>query len=135
MNAPVRRSTITRAVVAGEGHGGGDAVRPPQDANENLPLAVNTQTHAFGETRLERETSPYRATRAEVICGDDPRNAVRAVASARSRLRRLAGGKTASGAVGAADGDAFGEGDGEMLMGRDEVAPGVATSARGGPAT
>ena len=62
MNAPVRKSTITRAVAAGEGHGYGDAVRPPQDANENVPLAVKTQTHVSGETWLERETSPYRAT-------------------------------------------------------------------------
>jgi hypothetical protein len=58
MNAPVRRSTITLAVVAGEGHGYGDAVRPPQDANENVPLASNTHTHESGETWLERETSP-----------------------------------------------------------------------------
>ncbi len=58
MNAPVRTSTITRAVVAGEGHGSGDAVRPPQEVNENDPLATNTQTHESGETWLERETSP-----------------------------------------------------------------------------
>ena len=104
MNAPVWKSTITRAVVAGEGHGCGDAVRPPQDANENVPLAVKTQTHLSGETWLERETSPYRATSADTICGDDPRNAARAVARARSKLKRLAGGKTAGGLVGAGDG-------------------------------
>jgi hypothetical protein len=43
-------STITRAVVAGEGHGDGVDVRPPQEANENVPLAVKTQTHVSGET-------------------------------------------------------------------------------------
>jgi len=41
--------------------------------------------------------------------------------------------------VGAGDeealGDTVGEGDGEVLMGRDEVARGVARSARGEPAT
>jgi hypothetical protein len=132
MNAPVWKSTITRAVVAGEGHGCGDAVRPPQDANENVPLAVKTQTHVSGETWLERETSPYRATSADTICGDDPRNAARAVARARSKLKRLAGGKTAGGLVGAGDGDAVDEGAGEVwLSASDEVAPGVATSTRG----
>ena len=135
MNAPVRKSTITRAVAAGEGHGRGDAVGPPQDANENVPLAVNTQTHVSGETRLEPDTSPYRTTWAATICGDDPKNAVLAVTRARSRLKLLAGGRTAGVMVGAGDGDAVGEGDGEVLMGRDEVAPGVATSARGEPAT
>ncbi len=58
MNAPVPKSMITRAVVAGEGHGCGDAVGLPQDANENVPLAMNTQTHESGEIWLERETSP-----------------------------------------------------------------------------
>jgi hypothetical protein len=135
MNAPVRKSTITRAVVAGEGHGRGDAVGPPQDANENVPLAVNTQTHVSGETWLERETSPYRATRADTICGDEPRNAILAAVRARSRDRLLAGGRTGGGAVGAGDEDAVGEGDGEVLTDRDEVAPGVGTSARGTPAT
>lgn len=135
MNAPVRKSVITRAVVAGEGHGRGDAVGPPQDANENVPLAVNTQTHVSGETWLEREASPYRPTRADTICGDEPRNAVLAVARARSRDRLLAGRRTVEGAVGAGDEDTVDEGDGEVLMGRDEGAPGVGTSARGAPAT
>lgn len=123
--------------MAGEGHGCDDAVGPPQDANANVPLAVKTQTQVSGETRLERETSPYRATRADTICGDEPKNAVLAVARARSRLKLLAGGRTAGALVGAGDGDAVGEGDGDgaVLMGRDEVAPGVGTSARGEPAT
>jgi hypothetical protein len=136
MNAPVRKSTITRAIAAGEGHGYGDAVRPPQDANENVPLAVKTQTHVSGETWLERETSPYRVTSAATICGDDPRNAARAVATARSKLRRLAGGKTAGAVVGAGDGDAVDEGAGEVLLSvDDEEARGVATSACGWPTT
>jgi len=139
MNAPVRKSTITRAVAAGEGHGRGDAVRPPQDANENVPLAMKTQTHVSGEPWLERETSPYRTTSADTIWGDDPRNAVLAAARARSRLRLLAGGRTAGVLVGAGDeeapGDTVGEGEGEVLMRRGEVAPGVATDARGEPPT
>jgi hypothetical protein len=137
MNAPVRKSTMTRAVVAGAGHGYGEAVRPPQDANENVPLAVKTQTHESGETWLERETSPYRATSADTIWGDDPRNAVLAVARARSRLRLLAGGRTAGVVVGAGDEEAPGDtvGDGEVLMRRDGVAPGAGKSARGEPPT
>lgn len=85
---------ITRAVVAGEGHGWGDAVRPPQEANENVPLAVKTQTHVSGGTPLERETSPYRAARADVIREEGPRNVVLAATMARARLVLLAGGMT-----------------------------------------
>jgi len=58
INAPVPKSTITRAVATGEAQGPGDDDRPSQVANENVPLAVKTQTHASAETRLERDTSP-----------------------------------------------------------------------------
>jgi len=139
MNAPLWKSTITRAVVAGEGHGDGDAVRPPQDANENVPLAVKTQTHVSGDARLERETSPYRTTWAATICGDDPRNAVLAVARARSRDWLLAGGGIAGGVGGAgegeAPGDTAGEGEGKLPTSPGAGAPGVGNSARGEPAT
>lgn len=135
MNAPVPKSTITRAVVAGEGHGYGDAIWPPQDANENAPLAVNTQTHESGETWLECETSPYRTTLAATICGEDPRNATLALARARSREGVLAGGKPAGVATGADGEEVLSDRVGELLTSRGEVVTDVAPSASGEPPT
>ena len=145
MNAPVWKSTITRAVVGGEGHGVGGTVRlpvavgPPQDASENIPRAVKTQTQVSGGARLECETSPKGTTSAATICGDGPRNADLAVARARSRDTLLATGGTAGGVVGTGDDDmldgALGDGGREAPACPGEAAPGVGTGTGGDPAS
>jgi hypothetical protein len=145
MNAPVWKSTITRAVVAGEGHGDGGAVRPPaavgppQDANENVPRAVKAQTHVSADARLARETSLYCTTSAAMICGDGPRNADLAVARARSKDALLATGGTAGGVVGTGDDDmldgALGDDGREAPASPGEGAPGVGTGTGGDPAS
>lgn len=128
---------MTRAVVAGDGHGLGDAGRAPQEAKENVPRAVKTHAQVSGDTEPEPETSPYRATLADAIWGDGPRNSVLAAAIARSRLRPPAGGTTGAVVVGAGDDAALGDtmGEGEMVIGREKVEPGVGERARGRPAT
>ena len=141
MNAPVRKSTITRAVVGGEGHGVGGTVRlpvavgPPQDASENIPRAVKTQTQVSGGARLECETSPKGTTSAATICGDGPRNADLAVARARSRDTLLATGGTAGGVVGTGYDDmldgALGDRGREVPASPGEGAPSVETGTGG----